>query len=123
MIDAMASTYPELTSHMGSFLTPDLGRINQNDGIIENIDAFIGFIWADTIPNNAPQNVFAWIFSFFIIVVFIGGFMLFIRQGAAFAVSFLKERISDQNIAPRIRHLAGNKDYTTIATMLDQLDI
>ncbi len=65
-----------------AFLAPDLAAFGDAASAPAKIDALTGFLFAGTVSSSASQNVYIWIFEFFIVFVFIGGFTLLLRQGA-----------------------------------------
>lgn len=91
-----------------SFLAPDFGALNASSNWRDAIDARIGFLFSDNVAKGT-RNVYGWLFGFFIFAVFIGGFMVFLRQGATNGRLQLLSRI-EKNGYPSISTLTDKNE-------------
>lgn len=92
-----------------AFLAPDLGEFASAASLPAKIDALFGFAFSGAVSMSASQNVYIWIFEFFIVFVFIGGFILLLRQGAQSGAAIVLGELRNIGLA-RLRQLTGRSD-------------
>ncbi|NOX95677.1 MAG: hypothetical protein GXP04_11470, partial [Alphaproteobacteria bacterium] len=102
------------------FLAPDLTAFENPSNWRDRIDAAIGFLFSDNVAKGT-RNAYAWIFGFFIFAIFIGGFMFFLRQGAAHGRRVVLTEIRSRGVL-RLEALT-NKDEQTVIAQLNKMRI
>ncbi len=80
-----------------AFLTPDVGAFANAANWRDSIDALFGFLFSENV-GKGTRNVYVWVFGFFIFGLFIGGFMLFLKQGAASEKAAIIGEIGDSGL-------------------------
>ncbi|NNE40909.1 MAG: toll/interleukin-1 receptor domain-containing protein [Marinicaulis sp.] len=98
-----------------AFMSPDFAAFQDASNWREAVDAAIGFLFAENVAKGT-RNVYAWIFGFFIFAVFIGGYLIFLRQGAFHGRSIvLNELRSDSSTLSQ--QLANTNEQNVIARL------
>ncbi len=103
-----------------AFLTPDMAAFNDAANWRDNIDALFGFLFSESVAKGT-RNIYVWFFGFLIFAVFIGGFMLFLRQGALLGKSLILDEMR-ANGFERLQKLT-HKDEETVTDQLAGLHI
>lgn len=103
-----------------AFLSPDPKAFSTANDWRESADALFGFLFADSVAKGT-RNVYVWIFGFFIFAVFIGGFILFVRQGALLGKSLVLDELRSSGLK-RLQNLT-HKDESAITSQLAALNI
>ncbi|MEQ9314645.1 MAG: toll/interleukin-1 receptor domain-containing protein [Henriciella sp.] len=104
------------------FLEPDIAALTAGStSLAERIDALTGFLFAASVPSTAPQNVFIWIIVSFIVIGFLGGYVMFLKQGAINGRTLLQDEIRNIGFA-RLRRITS-LDETQMNERLSQLDV
>lgn len=103
-----------------AFLTPDMAAFNDAANWRDAVDALFGFLFSENVAKGT-RNVYVWFFGFLIFAVFIGGFMLFLRQGALLGKSLILDEMR-ANGFERLQRLT-QKDEKTVTDQLSRLHI
>lgn len=104
------------------FLAPDIAALTAGStSLVERIDALAGFLFAASVPSTAPQNVFIWIIVSFIVIGFLGGYVMFLKQGAINGRTLLQDEI--RNIGFARLHRITSLDEAQMEARLRQLDV
>ena len=92
-----------------AFLAPDMAAYGNAQSLSMKLDALVGFLFAGSVSSSATQNVYIWIFEFFIIFVFTGGFLALLRQGAENGKSIIFDELRNIGFA-RLQKLTGKNE-------------
>lgn len=103
-----------------SFLTPDFGALDVSSSWRDTVDARIGFLFSDTVAKGT-RNAYGLIFGFFIFVIFIGGFMFFLRRGAVDGRSRILTELGENGLS-NLRILT-DKNEQDIRTHLNSMRV
>lgn len=103
-----------------AFLAPDMAAFNDAAHWRDGVDALVGFLFSENVAKGT-RNVYVWIFGFLIFAVFIGGFMLFLRQGALLGKSIILNEVRDHGFE-RLQKLT-HKDEKTVTDQLAGLHV
>ena len=81
-----------------ALLTPDAVAYSTASALPARLDAIAGFLFADSAAKGT-RNLYVWIFGFFIFAVFVGGFMLFLKQSANAGTALVAAEIARNKLA------------------------
>ncbi len=98
-------------SNILSFYLPDVWMIQAfvQDPSREALDQITGYLFSENTPSTAPQNVFTWVIFAFIVIGFLGGFYLFLRQAASAGRRVVFDELENIGVA-RLRRITNLSD-------------